>query len=109
MRKEMFAVLLSACLATVPVLGFAKEQAAAAAKPVASAQVVAAPVAKVNINTAGADELSDVLVGVGPAKAQAIVAYRKEKGGFKSAEELAEVKGIGASTLEKNRDRILLK
>ena len=63
---------------------------------------------KVNINTADAAALDAVLVNVGPAKAQAIVDYRKANGVFKSAEELAMVKGIGLKTVEKNRDRIEL-
>ena len=61
---------------------------------------------KVNINTADAATIDAVLVNVGPAKAQAIVDYRKANGVFKSAEELAMVKGIGLKTVEKNRDRI---
>ena len=61
---------------------------------------------KVNINTADAAALDAVLVNVGPSKAQAIVDYRKANGVFKSAEELAMVKGIGLKTVEKNRDRI---
>lgn len=63
---------------------------------------------KVNINTADAAALDAVLVNVGPSKAQAIVDYRKANGVFKSAEELAMVKGIGLKTVEKNRDRIVL-
>ena len=63
---------------------------------------------KVNINTADAATIDAVLVNVGPAKAQAIVDYRKTNGAFKSAEELAMVKGIGLKTVEKNRDRIEL-
>ena len=63
---------------------------------------------KVNINTADAATIDAVLVNVGPAKAQAIVDYRKANGAFKSAEELAMVKGIGLKTVEKNRDRIEL-
>jgi len=63
---------------------------------------------KVNINTADAAAIDAVLVNVGPAKAQAIVDYRKANGAFKSAEELAMVKGIGLKTVEKNRDRIEL-
>ncbi len=63
---------------------------------------------KVNINTADAATIDRVLVNVGPAKAEAIVAYRKQNGGFKSAEQLAEVKGIGLKTVEKNRDRIVV-
>ena len=61
---------------------------------------------KVNINTADVAALDAVLINVGPAKAQAIVDYRTANGLFKSAEELAMVKGIGLKTVEKNRDRI---
>ncbi|MET0807487.1 MAG: helix-hairpin-helix domain-containing protein [Pseudoxanthomonas sp.] len=63
---------------------------------------------KVNVNTADAAAIDAVLVNVGPSKAQAIVDYRKANGAFKSAEELAMVKGIGLKTVEKNRDRIEL-
>lgn len=60
----------------------------------------------VNINTADATALAANLTGVGPAKAQAIVAHRQANGPFKSADQLASVKGIGLATVEKNRDRI---
>lgn len=63
---------------------------------------------KVNINTADAATIDRVLLNVGPSKAQAIVAYRKAKGPFRSLEQLALVKGIGLKTVEKNRDRIVL-
>ena len=63
---------------------------------------------KVNINTADAATLDRVLDGVGPAKAEAIVAYRKANGAFRSAEQLASVKGIGLATVERNRDRIVV-
>ncbi len=62
---------------------------------------------KVNINTADAATLERVLKNVGPAKAEAIVAYRKDNGAFKSPEQLAQVKGIGLRTVELNRDRIV--
>jgi len=61
---------------------------------------------KVDINTATAAELAATLNGVGDSKAQAIVAYRTENGPFKSAEQLAEVRGIGLKTVEKNIERI---
>ena len=61
---------------------------------------------KVDINNADAATLDRVLDGVGPSKAEAIVAHRKQHGAFRSADELAEVKGIGLSTIEANRDRI---
>jgi competence protein ComEA len=63
---------------------------------------------RVDINSADAAAIDAALVNVGRAKAEAIVAYRKEHGAFKSAEQLAEVKGIGLSIVEKNRDRIAL-
>jgi competence protein ComEA len=62
--------------------------------------------ATVDINTADARALDRVLVGVGPAKAEAIVEYRRKNGPFRSAEELVKVRGIGPKTVEKNRARI---
>lgn len=62
----------------------------------------------VNINTADAETLAQVLNGVGPSKAQSIVRYRESFGQFEALEELEAVKGIGPSIVEKNRDRILL-
>ena len=61
---------------------------------------------KVDINSASASELAAALNGVGEAKAQAIVDYRNEHGPFKSAEQLAQVRGIGLATVEKNLERI---
>ncbi|NLA66903.1 MAG: ComEA family DNA-binding protein [Gammaproteobacteria bacterium] len=63
---------------------------------------------KVNINTADAETIERVLVNIGAAKAEAIVAYRKANGAFKSADELANVKGVGLKTIERNRDRIVV-
>lgn len=63
---------------------------------------------KVNINTADAATIDAVLVNIGPAKAEAIVAYRKAHGSFRSAEQLSLVKGVGLKTIEKNRDRIVV-
>ena len=63
---------------------------------------------KVNINTADAATIDRVLLNIGPSKAEAIVAYRKANGAFKSLEQLAMVKGVGLKTVEKNRDRIVI-
>jgi competence protein ComEA len=61
--------------------------------------------ASVNINQADAKLLA-TLNGVGPQKAAAIVAYRDANGPFHSIDDLAKVKGIGAATVDKNRDKI---
>jgi len=60
----------------------------------------------IDINRASAAELSAAMNGVGLSKAEAIIAYREANGPFKSVEQLAEVKGIGLKTVEKNRDRL---
>lgn len=65
-----------------------------------------APASRVDINSADAATLAASLNGVGLAKAEAIVAHRKQHGPFKSPDQLAEVKGIGLKLVEKNRDRI---
>lgn len=60
----------------------------------------------VNINTADPETLSDLLNGIGKSRAQAIIEYREQHGGFKDASELVAVKGIGPSILERNRSVI---
>ena len=60
----------------------------------------------VDINSADAETLARELNGVGAAKAQAIVAYREQAGGFRSPEELLNVRGIGVKILDENHGRI---
>lgn len=59
--------------------------------------------AKVNINTATAQELT-TLPGIGQAKAEAIIKHRETNGPFKTVDQLTEVKGIGDKILEKLKD-----
>jgi competence protein ComEA len=61
----------------------------------------------VDINNATAEEFT-TLKGVGAKKAQTIVEYRKAIKCFKSIDELIQVKGIGDSTLSKNKDNLTL-
>ncbi len=63
-------------------------------------------VKNVNINTATAEQIAVVLDGIGMSKAMAIVDHRKRYGSFKQVESLEAVKGIGRSTVEKNRSKI---
>ena len=57
------------------------------------------PVYPVNLNTATQAQL-ETLPGIGPVKAQAILAWRAANGGFANANQLLQVSGIGQKTLE---------
>jgi competence protein ComEA len=61
--------------------------------------------AALNLNTATKEELV-ALSGIGPAKAQAILDYRNQHGGFKSVDELKDVKGIGARRFERLKSEL---
>lgn len=63
---------------------------------------------RVDVNTADAETIARVLVGVGQSKAEAIVAYREENGRFENLEDLVLVRGIGEATVERNKARISL-
>lgn len=62
----------------------------------------------VNINIANESELS-TLPGIGPSKAQAILAFREEQGRFQTIEDLKNVSGIGDKTFEKLKEFITVK
>lgn len=49
----------------------------------------------VNINKADAKTFSHYLMGIGPVKAKAIIAYRSKNGKFKDIKELLKIEGIG--------------
>lgn len=61
--------------------------------------------AAVNINTATQAEL-EALHGIGPAKAKAIIDYRKKKGPFKTPNDLEKVKGVGPATMKRLRPEV---
>ena len=98
---SIFLAIVVACFLSVPVQS--------ADQPGKSAPVKVVKAQQVNINTASADMLAETLKGIGPAKAEAIVAWRKANGPFKQIEDLLNVKGIGESTLKKNAPYLRLK
>ena len=59
----------------------------------------------INLNTADASQLC-TLSGIGQSKAEAIIAYREEHGGFASIEEIMNVEGIKEGTFSKIKDKI---
>ncbi len=61
--------------------------------------------AKININTASAEEL-DKLPGIGPTTAKAIIDYRTKNGPFKTIDAIKDVPRIGDSLFEKIKDQI---
>ncbi len=61
--------------------------------------------AQVNINSADKNGLM-TLTGIGPAKADSIIAYREEYGSFQSIDELKNVSGIGEATFNNLKDFI---
>ena len=62
---------------------------------------------KVNINTAGKDELM-TLTGIGEAKAESILEYREENGKFENIEELMQIGGIKEGVFNKIKDDITI-
>ena len=98
-KRKFLAAVLSALFVLV-----APAFAAGAESP----QDVTHSVQQVDINKADALTIAEMLVGVGMVRAEEIVAYRSMFGNFRSIDELLEVPGIGAATLEKNRSRITL-
>ncbi len=71
-------------------------------QPVVSANTL------IDVNTATVQSLAEALPGIGPSKAEAIVAYREQHGGFATIESLTLVKGIGPGILKKIRTLILV-
>lgn len=90
---------------------------AAASAPVASTSASSSSVSSstsgaasgdlINLNTATAADLQK-LNGIGEKKAEQIIAYRQEKGSFKSIDELKEVSGIGDKTFAAIKDQLTI-
>jgi len=76
-------------------------------RPASTASATATLDGVVNVNQASAEQLR-LLPGVGPAKAQAILEYRKTNGAFKRVEDLLSVSGIGDRALERLRPFVVL-
>lgn len=83
---KRFTAFLFALLLLLPIAGFSADT--------------------ININTADKETLMSVIKGVGETKAEAIINYREENGNFKSVDDLANVKGVGQTTIDKHREQL---
>lgn len=96
MKATCFAILMSLFLS--PILTHAELNPVDSSPPPGISQNSKT----IHLNQADVDTISQSFKGIGPKRAEAIVAYREAHGGFKSIEELALVKGIGKQFVEKN-------
>lgn len=71
-----------------------------------SVAAVVASAEALDINSADASAIASTITGIGPARAAAIVAFRKENGPFGSVDDLVLVKGIGQATVDRNREKL---
>ena len=71
----------------------------------AMTQMLALAEAPVDINTADAAALETVK-GIGPARAKAIIEYRKANGAFASVDDLTKVPGIGDKSVAQLREQL---
>lgn len=102
MNIKQIGIVLSLAFAAQPLFA---EQAVNTSKPPIQA-TAAAPTQTINLNQADVAMLAGSFKGIGMKRAEAIVAYREAHQGFKSIDELAEVKGIGQGFVERNRDEL---
>ena len=101
-RGVLFAIIgfLMLGLGFSPAMVNAKSADPKAAEATAKeTEAKSAAVQQIDINKADAEMLTEI-PGIGPKTAEAIVAYRKDVGSFKTIDELVEVKGIGPKKLE---------
>jgi competence protein ComEA len=89
--EDVWAVAPEAALAEADAVVTASAERSSGRKP---------PPVRTNINTASAEQLQR-LPRIGPALAGRILEYRRQHGGFGSAAELTEVRGIGDKTMER--------
>lgn len=103
MLIPMFATI-SCFILSGPAIAASASQAQPASA--VSAEPTAGP--KVNINSADVETLC-TLKGIGPALALRIKEFREQHGPFKTPEDITQVRGVGNTILEWNKNMIEVK
>ncbi|CAM2796970.1 competence protein ComEA [Legionella steigerwaltii] len=99
MKAKFIAVVLSLSVTTLSAHAVIPKESSVKKKP----PIV---IHKIDLNTADSSMLTGSVKGIGKKRAEAIIAYRKSHHGFKSLEELADVKGLGQRFVTANRDKL---
>jgi len=105
LNRTLSALTLGFVLLVNSPLGFTKDVSNPLSAQAQSAQLAQNHI--VNLNESTFEQLT-TLKGVGDTKAQAIIVYRQQVGGFKSVDELIKVSGIGEKIVSQNKARLSL-
>ncbi len=89
----------------IPKVGEAPQATSQASSTQAASSRGEATASKINLNSADIEQFK-TLPGIGDVRAQAIVSYRDANGPFAAIEDILEVQGIGAATLDSIRELI---
>jgi competence protein ComEA len=98
MKARILAVVLSLVVVALPVQ--------AVSNPKTPPESIETVNKKIDLNKADLSTLTGSFKGIGKKRAEAIIAYRENHQGFKSIEELAEVKGFGQHFIEVNGEQL---
>jgi len=104
-RQERQVILF---LTLVALCGLGVDFITKKARPARGSIFLNAEIGKIELNSADMDLLLSV-PGVGQKLAQRIIEYRSQQGGFKSTEELKNIKGITDYRFQKIKDAFVIR
>ncbi|ASQ46375.1 ComEA family DNA-binding protein [Legionella clemsonensis] len=99
MKANLFAAVLSLCIVSLPL--HAKMEAVSPTYTKTKTSQ-----GKINLNKADVATLAKSVKGIGKKRAESIVRYREEHHGFKTIEELSQVKGLGKQFVKNNLSQL---